>query len=150
MGLLPMQVSNQAFVARIYPHEKTKNRCPGLQQGWDTFPALPEWSLTPAQQSSELLRSRFLGNSDTGLFSPNHNITGTKIIWWEIQMLKFVNKDQTRWAMRTPFVHDYGNRWSYSQLLRDLQSNRGNLDADIIDFIFKIQGWDLNFHWLNH
>lgn len=32
------------------------------------------------------------------------------------------------WVMRAPFVHDFGRRYSYSQLLRDLQSSRGNLD----------------------
>lgn len=67
------------------------------------------------------------------------NITGTKIIWWVIQMLKFVNKTQMGWVMRTSFVCDLGHRYSYSQLLRDLQSNRGNLNAVMLVFIGTIK-----------
>lgn len=129
-GLLSMQVGRQTCGVRIYPYGKTKNRWPSLQEGWeaakgwDTFPALPECSLTPARQSSEQPRTHFQGNSSTGLFSTNHNVTGTKIIWWVLQMLKFVNKQQTCWVMRAPFVHDFGTWYSYNQLLRDLQGSR--------------------------
>lgn len=83
-GSLPMQVSYQTFVARIYPYEKTKNRCPGPREGWggaegwDTFPALPECSLTLAQQSSEQLRTHFLGNSNAGLLSQTTASQGLK------------------------------------------------------------------------
>lgn len=75
----------------------------------------------------------------------HHNIIGTKIIWWATQMLKFVNKKQTGWVMRTPFVHDFGNRYSYSQLPKDLWSNRGHLNSAMLDLILIYRDGDKIF-----
>lgn len=52
-------------------------------------------------------------------------------------MLKFVNKKQTGWAMGAPFGHDFRNRYSYGQLLRDYWGNRGNVDAVMLGLTFK-------------
>lgn len=125
VGLLSIQVGSQTFGARIYPYGKTKNRCPtGCRR------AEKQWRggihfqhsqnvhspLLNKALSSSTLTSRGIPAQD--YFSTNCNVTGTKIIWWVLQMLKFVNKQETRWVMRATFVHDLGTWYRYSQLLR--------------------------------
>lgn len=126
---------------------KTKNRCPGLQEGrggaegWGIHFQSSQNVHSPRRSTKASLPSRFpltsWGIPTQGLAFTNHDITGTKINWWVIQMLKFVNKKQTGWAMGVPFGHDFRNRYGYGQLLRDLWGNRGNVDAVMLGLTFK-------------